>query len=65
MFYVLHRIISFFPNKMVVIPRKVVVPDQPRKHAKDYMHMCTIIATVEAVLPCKHTVMLGKLTYIH
>ena len=43
---------------MVVIPRKVVVvPGRPQKHAVDYTRMCTIIATVQAVLPYKRAVM--------
>ena len=29
----------------------VVVPGRPQKHAEDYTHMCTIIATVQAILP--------------
>ena len=37
---------------MVVILRKVVVvPGQPQKHAEDYTQMCTITATVQAILP--------------
>ena len=51
---------------MVVIPRKVVVaPGQPRKHAKDCTRMCTIIITVQAILPYKWAVMSGKSTYVH
>ena len=43
---------------MVVIPQKVVVvPGRPPKHAEDYTWMCTIIATVQAILPYKWAVM--------
>ena len=51
---------------MVMIPQNVVVvPGWPQKHAEDYTRMCTIITTVQAVLPYKCTIMLGKLTYIN
>ena len=52
---------------MVVIPRKVVaVPGWPQKHGEDYMRICTIIATVQAILPYKWAVMLeSRLVYIN
>ena len=52
---------------MVVIPRKgVAVPGWPQKHAEDYMSICTIIATVQAILPYKRAVMSeSQLVYIN
>ena len=52
---------------MVVTLRKVVVvPGRPQKHAKDYMQMCTIIATVQAILPYKWAIMAeSRLAYIN
>ena len=52
---------------MVVIPRKgVAVPGWPQKHAEDYMSICTIIATVQAILPYKQAVMSeSRLVYIN
>ena len=41
-----------------------VVPGKPRKYVEDYTHMCTIIATVQAIFPYKRTVMLDTSTYI-
>ena len=51
---------------MVVIPLNVVIVlGRPQKHAKGYMHMCTCNnATMQAILPYKHTIMLGKSTYV-
>ena len=46
---------------MVVIPRNVVVVlSWPPKHT----HICTIIATVQAILSYERIVMSGKSTYI-
>ena len=52
---------------MVVIPRKVVVvPGRPQKHAEDYTWVCTIIATVQAILPYKRAIMSeSRFTYIN
>ena len=52
---------------MAVIPRKVVVvPGQPQKHTEDDTCICTIIATVQAILPYKRAVMSkSRLVYIH
>ena len=52
---------------MVVIPQKVVViRGQPQEYAEDYMRMCTIIATVQAILPYKQAVMSeSQLEYIN
>ena len=52
---------------MVVTPRKaVVVPGWPQKHAEDYTRMCTIITTVQAILPYKWAIMAEiRLAYIN
>ena len=52
---------------MMVIPRKVVViPGRPQKHTEDYTQVCTIIATVQAILPYKRAIMSeSQLVYIN
>ena len=51
---------------MVVTPRKViVVPGRLQKYVEDYTRMCTIIATVQAILPYKWAIMAeSQLAYI-
>ena len=52
---------------MVVTPQKVVVvPGRPQKHAKHYTRTCTIITTVQAILPYKRTIIAeSRLAYIN
>ena len=44
----------------------VIVPGRPPKHAEGYTCMCTIITTVQAILPYKRAVMSeSRLVYIN
>ena len=51
---------------VVILQKVVVVPGRPQKHAEDYMRMCTIITTVQAILPYKQAFMLeSRFVYIN